>query len=197
MKLKLLGTEIYVSFLFMAMLTLMIACDKTGFVLPTLFAVFIHELGHLFAMWALGISPKRIKLIPTSVQIVSDIASRYTSDIFVSLCGPIANFVLFIALYINFLSFKNEMSLCYGLLNLIIGIFNLFPVKGLDGGRILLSLTAKFFSLNKAELVLKIVTIIIAVAIIIVGILLAIKKELNLSIFIIGIYLLTMSLATK
>jgi len=43
--------------------------------------------------------------------------------------------------------------------------------------------------------VLKIVTVIIAVAIIIVGILLAIKKELNLSIFIIGIYLLTMSLA--
>jgi len=129
MKLKLLGTEIYVSFLFMAMLTLMIACDKTGFVLPTLFAVFIHELGHLFAMWALGVSPKRIKLIPTSVQIVSDITSRYTSDIFVSLCGPIANFVLFIALYINFLSFKNEISLCYGLLNLIIGIFNLFPVK--------------------------------------------------------------------
>ena len=46
MRFKLLGTEFYVSFLFSAVITAMIAFDRTGYILPLLFAIVMHELGH-------------------------------------------------------------------------------------------------------------------------------------------------------
>ena len=53
MKFRLLGTEFYVSFLFAAVITAMIAFDRTGYILPLLFAIVMHELGHLTIMWLL------------------------------------------------------------------------------------------------------------------------------------------------
>ena len=133
MRFKLLGTEIYISFLFAAVITLMLACDRTGLVLPTLFAVFVHEIGHLFAMWLLECGPKRIKLIPTSVQITAPITKRYRNDILIALFGPLVNFLFTFIFYLNFMLFKNELSFYYAGLNLIIGLFNSLPVSGLDG----------------------------------------------------------------
>ena len=51
MKFTFLGTKIYVSFFFTAAITVMLATDRTGYMLPTLFAVIIHEAAHLFVMW--------------------------------------------------------------------------------------------------------------------------------------------------
>ena len=143
MKFKLLGSEIYISFLFVAVISLMLATDKTGLALPTLFAVGFHEIGHLLAMWIIGTPPKSIRLIPASVQITRNISDGYKGDIKVALAGPIVNFILFLTLYINYLIFGNDGILYYSLINLIIGLFNLLPVTGLDGGTVLFSIIAK------------------------------------------------------
>ena len=148
MRFKLFGTEIYISFLFAAVIAVMLACDRTGLALPSLFAVFMHEAGHLFCMWALDTSPKSVRLIPASVQITRSITSSYKKDTAVALCGPIVNFVLFASLYFNYLAFGNKATLCYALLNLIIGVFNMLPVKGLDGGTVLYSILAKRMDCN-------------------------------------------------
>ena len=126
MKFRLFGTEIYISFLFAAVITVMLATDKTGLIIPALFAVIMHEIGHLFAMWVLECAPKRIKLIPASVQITSSFSGRYKNDIIVAVCGPAVNFVLFFTLYFNYLAFKNQLVLYCALLNLIIGLFKKF-----------------------------------------------------------------------
>lgn len=194
MKFKLFGTEIYISFLFAAVITVMLATDRTGLVLPALFAVLMHEIGHLFAMWVLECAPKQIRLIPASVQITSSISKRYKNDIIVALVGPLVNFVLFFVLYFNYLAFKNELTLNYALLNLLIGVFNSLPVSGLDGGTILFSVLAKRMDLNKAIITLKIITLSVAAAIIITAVILTIKGTLNLSLYIIGIYLVIMSI---
>lgn len=194
MRFKLFGTEIYISFLFAAVITVMLATDRTGLIVPALFAVIMHEIGHLFAMWVLECNPKRIKLIPASVQITSSFSRRYKNDVIIAVCGPAVNFVLFLALYFNYLAFKNETTLYYALLNLIIGLFNSLPVYGLDGGSVLFSLLAKKTDLNKATLVLKLVTLVIALAVLITAVIMTVNGKINLSLYIIGVYLIIMSI---
>lgn len=197
MKFKLFGTEIYISFLFFAMITVMIAFDKTGLIVPTLFSVICHEAGHLFCMWAMGNTPKRIKLIPASVQITDSITSRYKTDNIVSLCGPLVNILLFLVFYINYSIWGNITTLIFAFLNLILGLFNLLPVKGLDGGRILHNIISQKRDIARADLILKFLGIIFSAILITLAVILHFKGKLNLSIYILGIYFLVLSLSKK
>ena len=194
MRFKLFDTEIYISFLFAAAVTIMLLTDKTGYMLPALFAIVLHEMGHLFMMWILECSPKRIKLIPASVQITAPFQKRYRNDFLVAACGPFVNILLFLTLYFNYLVFKNEVTLYFALLNLVIGVFNLLPLKGLDGGTILFCILEKSKGPDKASGILKIITLVLAVAIILAAITLTVQGKINISIYIMGIYLLIMSL---
>lgn len=194
MRFRLFGSEIYLSFLFAALITIMLATDKTGFVLPTFFAVFMHECGHLFAMWILGCAPKKIKLIPASVQITNAAFTGYKNDFLIAVSGPIVNFILFLALYYNYSLFENRFVGYFGLINLVLGLFNLLPVKGLDGGTALLSLLCKFTDINKAELCVRILSLAVATAVLTTAVFIAFKQKINISLFIIGIYLAVMGL---
>lgn len=194
MKFRLFGTEIYISFLFAAAVTIMLLTDKTGYMLPALFAVILHELGHLFMMWLLECSPKRIKLIPASVQITAPFQKRYKNDILIATSGPAVNILLFLTLYFNYLAFGNKVTLYFALLNLVIGIFNLLPVKGLDGGTILFCFLEKYKGPDKAAVVLKIITIVLAGLIFIAAVTLTLRGRINISLYIMGIYLIIMSL---
>ncbi len=194
MKFRIFGTQVYISFLFFAVITVMLATDKTGFALPTLFAVTLHEFGHLFMMWICDCTPKSIKLIPASVQITSSFSRGYKNDILVALSGPAVNLLMFGTLYYNYICFGNRTTLIFSLVNLLIGLFNLLPVKGLDGGTVLFSILCKYTDINKAILLLKFVTVIFASALIIMAVLLTIKGKMNISIYIMGIYLFIVSL---
>ncbi len=194
MKFKAFGTQIYISFFFAAAVTLMLACDRTGFMLPTLFSVTVHEAAHLFTMWVLDCAPKSVRLIPASVQINSKFSFRYKNDVLIAITGPAANILLFICLYFNYAAFGNMSVLIFALLNLIYGIFNLLPVKGLDGGTILNAVLCKFKGPDKAAVIMKIITLSLAVAVIFVAVTLTFRYRLNISIYIVGIYLLIMGL---
>ena len=187
MKFKVFGTEVYISFLFAAVLTVMLATDRTGLLLPALFAVFMHEMGHLFAMWVLECSP-------ASVQIVRKMEVRQRNEIIIALCGPLVNIILFASLYINFLCFKNEMCLYYAVLNLIIGLFNLLPVSGLDGGTILFNIISRKKEMRTAQIVVRIITFIVALTAITLAVMLTVKGKINLSLYIMGIYFIIMAL---
>lgn len=197
MKFKLLGTEIYISFLFSAIITLMIATDKTGLMIPTLFAVIMHEAGHLFGMWILECPPKRIRLIPASIQITAPITKRYKNDVIILILGPAVNFLLFGVLYLNYIMFKNETVLYYALINLLIGGFNSLPVKGLDGGSLLKILFSRLFNPQKAEIILNIITAFGGFLLITSGIFLATRQQVNVTVFIMGIYLFISVLLNK
>lgn len=189
MRFKLFGTNIYVSFLFAALIALLLCTDRTGLALPTLFAVIMHELGHLFAMWILDCAPKSVKLIPAGVQITRGVSDRYKKDVAVALVGPIVNLVLFATLYVNYLCFRNHITLIYALINLIIGIFNLLPVTGLDGGTVLTSVIASKTDINKAVLILRIITAVLCMAVFILAVTLTLRGKINVSMYIMAIYL--------
>ena len=194
MKFNFLGTKIYVSFFFVAAITLMLATDRTGYMLPTLFAVIIHEAAHLFVMWVQDSAPLSIRLIPASVQINQKFSFSPKNDILIATAGPAANLILSACLYFNYAAFGNLTVLYYSLLNLIIGLFNLLPVRGLDGGTILYTLICKWQGEDKAALIMRLITIILAVAVIFVAVTLAFSRKFNISFFIVGIYLLVMGL---
>lgn len=194
MKFSFLGTKIYISFFFMAAITVMLATDRTGYMLPTLFAVVIHEAAHLFLMWVQDCAPLSVRLIPASVQINKKFSFSAKNDILIAAAGPAANLLLAACLYFNYAAFGNLTVLYYSLLNLIIGLFNLLPVKGLDGGTILYNAICKFKGQEKANLIMRIITLILAFAVIFVAVTLTLRHKFNISIYIVGIYLFIMSL---
>ncbi len=194
MSFRIFGTKIYISFLFSAFICIMLLFDKTGLILPTLLSAFIHELGHLFAMWLCNCPPKEIKFIPASMQIIRSFPQRPNGELIIALFGPLCNLLLFCVFYFNFLSTNESFALQFALLNLIIGIFNLLPLKGLDGGTVLELLLSKFLSVNKATLIIKAITFITALLILLAAVYLTINHKLNLSAYIISLYLFIVTL---
>ena len=175
----------------------MLTFDKTGLILPTLMAVMLHEIGHLFMMWVKGVAPKGIKLIPASVQITNAFSKCYKNDIVIALAGPMVNFLFFGAFYYNYLCYQNMDMLYFALLNLLIGGYNLLPVKGLDGGTILYCVFCGFFDVNRAELTVKFISVLVGIAVIFAAVTLHFIGKLNLSLYIMGVYILVVSLIEK
>lgn len=175
----------------------MIAIDRTGLIIPTLFAVFIHESGHLLAMWAADCQPKAVRLIPTSVQIIRGFSTKKYGEAAIAFCGPAANMVLFGVLYANYNIFGSEISLNFAILNLVIAVFNLLPVSGLDGGTILTLFIARFTNVYKAESIVRIITVVFAVVAFLLGVYLASIGTVNISVFIVAIYLLVCGMIKK
>ena len=197
MKFKFFGTEIYISFLFCAVMCFMLVIDRTGLIIPTLFSVFIHESGHLLAMWATDCQPKAIRLIPTSVQIVRGFSPKRCGEAVITVCGPAANLVIFGTLFANYLIYQNFQSLTFAVLNLVIAIFNLLPVSGLDGGTLLTLIIAHFTDIYRAERIVRIITAVFAFVAFLLGVYLWVSGTLNISVFIVAVYLAVCSLIKK
>ncbi len=196
MKAKIFGTRINITFCFVAMLTLLIVTDKSGYILPMIAAVVIHETAHLITMRLVGCAPKEIVLIPASVRIIRDISVKSSHETAISLSGPLANFVFFCIFYVGYLLFPYNKLLDFSVINLLIGAFNLLPVKGLDGGIILKKTCQCFMSEQKAELTVKICAVILAVILIFLGVKFLTSNNRNFTSIILGIYLI-LSVAVK
>lgn len=191
MRFRFFGTEIYISFLFFVIIALMIATDRTGLALPTLFSVLLHESGHLIAMWICDCEPKSVKLVPASVSISRGISRKKYGDMFISLAGPIANLVMFISLYFNYKYTKTQFSFDCAVINLALFVFNMLPVLGLDGGMILkLLLEKRFDDTYKADRIVRIITFIIGISLVVLGITIIAKRKFNITVLIVGLYIL-------
>lgn len=189
MRFSLFGTKIYVSFLFTATVSFMLATDRTGLVIPTLFSVLIHETGHLFTMWVTDCAPREIRLIPASVQIIEEYSRPQKARAAVSVSGPLANVAVGAALFINAHISGSDTAMKFALINGVVAAFNMLPVSGLDGGRLLLILLCRKKDLYAAMRVVNVITAVLAAAVFLAGIYLIIKGSVNLSVFIVALYL--------
>ncbi len=190
MKFKIFGTQINVTFLFAAFICFTVFIDKSGYILYMISAVVLHEAAHLFTMKIVGCNPKEVWLIPTSVRIVRGITVKESHEIAISLSGPLINILFFFIFYIVFLLSGSEEALNFSVINLLIGVFNLLPVNGLDGGIILKKLLEKITSPDKARLTVKLLTVIFSLLIIFFGIKTFTDSSYNFTPIVLGIYLL-------
>lgn len=114
-------------------LTLLISLTgSAGGVLPAvLLAAVCHEVGHLGALWLAGARVERFRLTAFGAEIWAD--TRYLAygrDLVCVLAGPAVNLLLGLVLA------RGGAYTAAGA-QVVLGLFNLIPAAGLDGGRAL------------------------------------------------------------
>ena len=190
MKFKILSVEVNVSFFFFAFLTLMLIIDKTGFVLPVFLATVIHEAGHLAAMYVLKCQPKKISLIPGSIQIVRSFCVKRQGEIFILFSGPLANLTLTALSFLFYYFTEFDFFFTLSAVNLLVFAFNLLPLRGLDGGSILYIVLEKIFQNAKSEIIIDIISLACGVLAVFMGVSGIMSGKINLSLAILGLYLI-------
>lgn len=201
MTIRLFGCKIYISLLFLTMITLMLMLDKTGLILLGFAAVFLHELGHLIAIAITGNRPRLVVLQPAGVTIKrgGKIASP-NDELKIASAGCLANLlwaIIFLSLY---QIFKSELSLMFAAANLCVMGFNLIPVCGLDGYDIVLNLLMRNMLPVRAEKLSRKISLIFIFTALLGSFLLIITQQGSITLVICTIYLLILciiSLRTK
>ncbi len=164
MTFNLFNTKVYVSYLFVSVLTLILFLKNSQTVLFCLLFSLCHEMGHIIFMKLLGSTLYEIRFLPFCIAIKAEDLSSLskTRQTLVLLAGVFVNFLL---LPLNFQ------------INLALIIFNLLPIGTLDGGRIL----RLFFKTNT-------IPTIISFLILTPAFVLSIKHQ-NLTLFLTSLYL--------
>lgn len=164
--------------------------DEDG-LLPIFFlAAAIHEMGHYIALKMSGGHLHFLKLSAFGAEMRISMSESYLCELFVLIAGPAFNFI---AAYIfSVLGFDVAAGASF-----ILGAFNLLPAKPLDGGKILEAFLCLSPLEQYAETISDIISTIIAISVFITGSVVLLYTRCNLSIFLVGAFLLTGQLSSK
>jgi Zn-dependent protease len=117
----------------------------------SLYACILHEAGHLAAIHLCGVPVRSVMLYFAGIRIDTKHPRQFLpplSEIFILASGVTVNFAVFLAL----LPFReNENAALFCAVNLVIGLFNLLPLTGFDGGRLLSAAVRLLCSDDNAE----------------------------------------------
>ncbi|MBQ3075148.1 MAG: site-2 protease family protein [Clostridia bacterium] len=104
-------------------------------------AVLLHETGHLAALYRYGYPPKRISFSCLGAKMeTGESYIPYKKEAAIYLSGPAAGlFGCLLAFFLLRWHFTKAGMLFFSF-NLLLTLFNLLPIKGLDGGEALFSL---------------------------------------------------------
>ena len=156
-----------ISLPFAALLALLLLFDRTGVMPLDLAAVFLHEAAHFLAMRAFGQSPSSVDLKIGRIQIKKPPSMTYWQEMVISAAGAGANLLSTLISGFIYLVMPFHPLLLFAAVNLFVGLFNLLPVNGLDGGRILrlaLALRSETADQNTAVNVLSAAVILLLIA---------------------------------
>ncbi|MBR6693769.1 MAG: hypothetical protein IKL62_02335 [Clostridia bacterium] len=193
MTLKLFGIKIKITFLFSAIICLMLFIDRTGLIIPLFLAVGVHELAHLFAMKGLGCAPGEIELIPGSIKIINPQRYNRKKENIILLCGPLSNLLLFALFYLGY-SFSGYRQLAvFGVVQLVVALFNLLPARGLDGGALLYNFLLKITTVTRASLLFLIISVFTGTFFLTFAMISAFSGSINPSMIILGIYIIILA----
>ncbi len=186
------GIKVEITFIFVAFISFVISLEVPSNVVITILSSMLHEIGHLITMISLDNKPLKVRFEMTGINIIrnQETAISVKNEIFISFGGPIINaFITFICCII-FAFYNSEWVLTFACINLIIMIFNLLPIKKLDGGRILYYLLSIKFDFMACSKILKITSLCFIFVIFVWGIYVFIVSHFNFSLIIIAIFLL-------
>lgn len=147
-------------------------------------AAFFHEAGHLIVIKKLKIKLDKIKIMPYGICIKTEMIKNPTNEILVACAGPAVNF--FVMLIFFALNKNTFFTLC----NMVIFILNLLPALPLDGGSVLKAYFAKKTGYIKAFKIMICFTKITGCIVVFLGMIVLIITKYNISLLIIGMFLL-------
>ena len=184
---RIFGIKIRISYMFLLAVTLLLLTDRTGLMTASLHAIIIHESAHLLAIKILKINCDSVELMYSTLRINSDINTDNKKSLAVILSGPMINFLLSpLALA------ENEYIKYLGISSLIVGVFNIIPAKGLDGGDALYHFL-RALKIKNLNFVYSLISYFSIGIIIFLGGVLILFMRSNPSLLIVGVYLLIMS----
>lgn len=196
MKLNFADTDIRINISFAAIITLMLVIDESGICALALFCCIFHEAGHILCLWAMGEKPGRIVFSFYGIKLERLPMAFHgkINEIIVFASGPFANFVL--SLFLILVSAANETLKIWALISLITGVFNLIPIRPLDGGNILFTLLCRLIKEEKAGIICDAVSAAVTVPLLFAGIALA-SKARNYSLLASAVYLVGAGISEK
>ena len=160
------------------------------FAISALIAILIHETGHIIAAKKLKIKMTlcKIDIFGASLTPASNDFS-YSDEMFLCICGPALNFfTAAVALPFYFIT-KNTVVLYFVLASLSLGLLNLIPIKGFDGGRIFMATLCLLTDIYMAEKILSVVSFICIFILWVMSIYFLLMSGSNLSLFVFSISL--------
>ncbi len=154
------------------------------------FAIILHESGHIFLLNLSGSKINSITLYPqgADIQKKHDLNS-YGVDIAVAASGPLLNLITALLLYIPAKNY--EVLNVFFIYNIIYAVFNLLPVKGLDGGHVLESFLLLKTENHIADYIMKAAAVLIIIPLWIVSVylLLFFPENTNPTLFLLCLFL--------
>ena len=189
MSFRFLKIEFYISVPFAVMIAFLLILDSTSYMSASIFAMVLHEAGHLVAMKLTHCEPRSVRCCIGGMTIVGKAFTETKDSVIIALSGPMVNLILAAALWLIGSFCNNLLVLAFAVVQLLVGAVNLLPVKGLDGGTVLSILLQKQTKLNPT-LTATMVSIVTASAVFVLGLAVAIKNVSNPSLLLLGIYLI-------
>lgn len=133
------------------LLLAVLAFDKSTVFAASVLAAALHECGHLLAARLLHIPLRLLELDLMGARLYPASAiPSYRAEAILAAAGPLCS----ILLAVPFLSTRIPFFVALRTATLSFALFNLLPIEGFDGGRILFSLLASRFGENGARRVL-------------------------------------------
>jgi Zn-dependent protease len=114
------------------------------FAVLLLFSIGFHELGHLFAMRHFGMETKGMYFIPLlgGAAVADEAFPSHKAEAYVALAGPIFGLVLALATFgVYQFVWEAKFVAAAAAWMAMVNLFNLLPVKPLDGGRVMSAIT--------------------------------------------------------
>ncbi len=194
MKFRLGALAVTITVPFCALIAALFIIDKTGLMIHSLTAVLLHESGHLIAMRFTHCLPKELKLGLGGLIIIGATPQSEKDKAIIMLSGPLTNvaaaLILFTVLY------KNPQSMLYtaAITEAVVGLFNLLPIKGLDGGTVLYFLLNLRLCEHSASRTLSVISLLFSAVITFLGGCAVFSAHANPTLLILGVYLLILNI---
>ncbi len=189
MSFKLFKIKFYISVPFAVVIAFLLITDSTGYMTASLLAAVLHEIGHIVAMRLTHCAPSSVTCRLGGVTIVGNAFTKMSDSLFITLSGPVTNLLASMLLFIVGWFSNSLLTLAFAVVQFLVGFVNLLPVRGLDGGTVLEILLQRQRCFNP-QLVCSIVSIVVACAVLTVGLYVAIQNVSNPSLLLLGLYLI-------
>ena len=187
---------IIISFPFWALITALLLLGDSLTMCWGLLAAFIHECGHIFAMFLKKSKPTQICFRAFSVDIIDSnrLQRDSNSDLFILLAGPLTNLNTAMMLLTLHSLFNFCFLKAFALANLFLATFNLLPIEPLDGGQILLILLLRKLKLRVAEKIALALSFLTLFPLAAVGFFVLLHSKYNFSLLFLSCYLMAVLL---
>lgn len=154
--------------------------------------IIAHEVGHILVALISGGKIYSFRILPVGVNaLIDDCYCKKSEKLLIYFAGPCVNIMFAIIIYIFYARQLINIELTAGVyINIWLAFFNLLPTLPLDGGKIVLELFADYSGLFKASKYMNRITVILSVIIIFCGLLIFRNNQYNISLILIGVYIL-------